>query len=736
MTELLSPAGNMECLKAAVIAGADAVYLAGRRFGARASAENFSDEELISALDYAHTYNKRIYLTLNTLIKEREWKDIYDYVKPLYKAGLDGIIIQDIGLITYLKERFPGLPLHASTQMTVTHTHSAKLLKSMGICRVVTARELSLKEIEAIKNNTGLELEVFIHGAMCYSYSGACLFSSFLGGRSGNRGRCAGPCRLPYNGSDYPLSLTDMCLAEDIPALIDAGIDSFKIEGRLKSPEYVTGVTKLYRRLIDEYVTTGKKATTEVINDELSGLYLRGGHSSSYLYVHNSADMVSMGSPSYIGPDANTEDKLKKWRDEADIRMSIRAKALFHVKQPSSLTLIYDNNVSVTVTGDVVEEATGRPATAEDTESRIRKTGGTPYVITECDINMDDNCFLPVGALNELRRRAIDELTKVRLTPYIRTADALMSGDEDLPESENISDVSGKCSYCNAGVTASKVAVDVSVMSAEQLYAVLGADVTPERIYIPYDLIYSGKLTSDELIKALSHSTGVSIYMSLPRIYRSRSDEYMESFLGFIEDKKNVRDCNIEGILIKNLEQLNCIKGRGISNLNLVTDHSIYVWNKHALNTVLQYSDEVTLPLECSLYEIKDEITGTEAHKLNMVVYGRIPLMVSANCLLKTYGKCKNSANGFITPLKDRYGKKEPVYANCIHCFNEIYNAVYTSYHKKLHEIKEMGIGRLRIDLTDERADAERTVLEFYKGEGSNMPDGEYTAGHMEKGAI
>lgn len=262
--ELLSPAGNYESFLGAINAGADAVYLGGTKFGARAYADNFTEEEICKAIFYAHLFQKKVYLTVNTLMKNPEMDELYDYLSPFYEAGLDGVIVQDLGVFMFIREHFPHLALHVSTQMTITGVNGAKLLKELGAERIVPARELSLEEIIKMKQETGLEIETFIHGAMCYCYSGQCLFSSILGGRSGNRGRCAGPCRLPYqigtdkkNDVEYPLSLKDMCTLEILPDLIEAGIDSFKIEGRMKKPEYAAGVTSIYRKYIDLYQKKG-----------------------------------------------------------------------------------------------------------------------------------------------------------------------------------------------------------------------------------------------------------------------------------------------------------------------------------------------------------------------------------------------------------------------------------------------------------------------------------------------
>ncbi|MEG0721978.1 MAG: peptidase U32 family protein, partial [Lachnospiraceae bacterium] len=259
--EILAPAGSYESLKAAVKAGADAVYIGGSCFGARAYADNLNEEKLLEAIDYVHLHDCKIYLTINTLLKEKEIeKQLYDYLLPYYRQGIDAVIVQDVGVLEFIKERFPDLPIHASTQMTITNVAGAKFLEEQGVERVVPARELNLTEIREIAEHTGLEVECFVHGALCYCYSGQCLFSSLVGGRSGNRGQCAQPCRLPYQvegekNPSYLLSLKDICTLQMIPEMVKAGITSFKIEGRMKKPEYVAIVTAMYRKYLDLYET-------------------------------------------------------------------------------------------------------------------------------------------------------------------------------------------------------------------------------------------------------------------------------------------------------------------------------------------------------------------------------------------------------------------------------------------------------------------------------------------------
>lgn len=420
--ELLAPAGNYVCLQAAINAGADAVYLAGKEFGARATADNFTIDEMVHAIELAHLNNVKIYLTLNTLIKEREWNKIYDFLMPAYNAGLDGVIIQDFGLIDYLKAHFPKLQLHASTQMTVTGVNGARILKEQGIVRIVPARELSLDEIIKIKNELDIEIESFIHGAMCYCYSGQCLFSSFLGGRSGNRGRCAGPCRLPYTVLDnkryikkdsiaYPLSLKDMCTITCIDKLIDAGIDSFKIEGRLKSPEYVAGVVSIYRKYIDMYCENHVLSIDKNDIDILNRLYIRSDLSEGYYFKHNGADMITTKSPSYGENDVLLCQTINRTYVNNVKKLPVAGIVTLVPGERTSLILRYGNHV-ISAEGSMVDFAQNRPLTEEEVRKQLNKTGDTFFYFDELEVIMEDNCFMPVKMLNELRRDAFDLLKK------------------------------------------------------------------------------------------------------------------------------------------------------------------------------------------------------------------------------------------------------------------------------------------------------------------------------------
>lgn len=715
--ELLAPAGDMECFRAAINAGADAVYMAGKSFGARANANNFTEEEFIEALNIAHIHGRRIYLTLNTLIKEREWDNIYSFIKPLYEKGLDGVIIQDMGLINYLSEWFPGLELHASTQMTITHSSSAALLKTHGICRVVPARELSLEEIKILKEKTGLEIECFVHGALCYSYSGQCLLSSYLGGRSGNRGRCAGPCRLPYSVDDsrgniisdcaYPISLKDLCTIDHIAKLIEAGIDSFKIEGRMKSPEYVYGVTMIYRKYIDAYYAGTDTKVSEYDHGILESLYLRSSVGSGYYYNHNGRDMITLTDPSYNSKDDTVVEIINDRMKEAVTFRHLYALCYCHTGSELILTVWDEDGRTVTVTGDILEKASSRPATEEDIRSRLSKTGGTPYVFDSIDLDMDSDCFIPVKTLNECRRNALEEYTALFLSNYTRNAVSLTvkSGRDKLKQTHDDA----------------KIHFQASIMQTCQLNSLNGRGL--DRVYLPYDLIYSKSLCNSDIDAFKKNNLKTDIALSLPRIIRERDKEYINSL-------KDYLDCN-PGItvLVRNLEELSLITGWNC-NVNLIGDSSLYTWNKQAVYFYNEYVSMHTVPLELSLYEIND----LEDRSLIVPVYGYASLMVTANCLGKTFNRCNGSEGGFEYRLNDRMRKTECTYSNCVHCYNELFNAVPTSLHNKIKDLKKAGYREFRLDFTKESERETDSVLDVFLDECS--VNYEFTIGHYDKGAI
>ena len=418
--ELLAPVCNTEALYGVIRAGADAVYLGGSRFGARAYAENLSDTELLRAIDYVRLHGKKLYLTVNTLIKEKETDKVLEFLRPLAENGLHGVIVQDMGILRLFRSEFPEVSIHASTQMAVTDPSAARLLLSRGVKRAVPARELSLEELSAIRD-TGIEVEAFIHGAMCYSYSGLCLFSSMLGDRSGNRGRCAQACRLPYRYRQqdvrYPLSMRDMCAAGQVRKLIQAGVTSFKIEGRMKAPEYCAGVTEIYRRLIDHISEDrGENEEEKYINEaveRLSGIYLRSEVCGGFFDRRNDGSMITLDSPSYSGSDpeviTDIRERLLSGPEKTGVNLSLRVRAYEPARLRVTGRSASGNTLTVSCdSSQNAEIAKKREMTAEDFEKHLCKLGDSFLTVESFEADLgDEGVFLPVSVINELRRECV-----------------------------------------------------------------------------------------------------------------------------------------------------------------------------------------------------------------------------------------------------------------------------------------------------------------------------------------
>ena len=417
--ELLAPAGSFQSVVAAVNAGADAVYMGGRRFGARAyadSAQAEGEDMVMEAIRYCHLFSVKLYMTVNVLFKDDELKELFSYIKPYYEAGVDGLIMQDLGAVRQIRAMFPDLEVHASTQQTITSVAGARMAQRFGMTRAVVSRELSLQEIRKIHDESGMELEVFCHGAMCYSYSGACFMSSLLGGRSGNRGRCAGTCRLCYETAGqkgYYLSMKDMQTIELLPELIEAGAYSFKIEGRMKSPLYTAGVVSVYRKYLDLALDCSdrKNLKTYRVAEEdlwtLREIFDRGG-TSSYLKKHNGADMIALSEKKFRAVDQTVTDRIQAAYIDRNRTITVDAVMDMTVGAPAVLTLSDAAGRMVTaVSEDLVLPAEQRPVQATEVEARLRKTGGTAFTLGNVQVSVHGDAFYPVGKLNELRRNAL-----------------------------------------------------------------------------------------------------------------------------------------------------------------------------------------------------------------------------------------------------------------------------------------------------------------------------------------
>lgn len=713
--ELLAPAGNYDALLGAVNAGADAVYLGGEQYGARAYADNFSRDEIISGIRLAHIYHKKIYLTINTLVKERELEGLYDFLLPFYEAGLDGVIIQDLGVLTYVRRYFPGLELHASTQMTLTGSEGVSFLKEYGVSRVVPARELSLEEIKNLKE-TGAEVEIFIHGAMCYCYSGQCLFSSILGGRSGNRGRCAQPCRLPYeiNGGKecFPLSMRDMCTIDLLPELIESGVDSFKIEGRMKKPSYVAGVTAIYRKYIDQYYEKGSIHVSAQDRQLLSSLYIRSKIGDGYFHRHNGREMLTLESPAYSETDPGILTEIADRYVHAPEKVPVDAQIELCSGKPAKLSLRAREAV-ITCEGEIVQEAQKQPLQREKIEQQIRKMGASLLKVQDIKVKTQGQVFLPIGAINELRRKAVlameDKLIAaprreaVPYEPYVR------------PQRQRLQKRPGGESL--------RKPLEVCVSTWDQFDQIIDRGLY--RIYLDSRLF----LEKETLQKKLSLKKGnTQIYGSTPYIVREKDDKTLFD----VEDA--YKEQLIQGVLIRNLESLAILKD-SIAKKDLELDYGVYVWNHEALDLLSDKASGICLPVELNKGEWEELITyGKQKMRLSAVVYGRLPMMITANCLQKTSDGCRGKSGTVM--LKDRYGKEFPVYHDCRHCYNIIYNSVPLSLHRAFSEELQEAL-HCRLDFTLETAKECLKVTEYFQKISVQYEDpfySEYTTGHYKRG--
>ena len=694
--ELLAPAGNINIFKAVIEAGADAVYVGGSMFGARAYANNFDEEELLYAIDYAHLKGVKVYLTVNTLLKNDEIEKLYDYLLPFYERGLDAVLVQDLGALKLIHDRFPDLAIHTSTQMTVTGIDGVRFLKQFGVQRVVMAREVSLAEMKEIHEKCGMEIEAFVHGALCYSYSGQCLFSSMLGGRSGNRGRCAQPCRLPYcvgNKKDtYILSLKDMCGRKDVQKLKESGVYSLKIEGRMKQAGYASGVVAYYRRYIDSM-----KEVSDKDYKNIAGLGNRCGFTDKYYFEHNGTDMVTFEKPNFV---SDASDELPQFS-----KIKIQGKLTLKEAEPGALT-VSCGGYRFTSYMDPVSHALKAPAERKNVAERISKTGDTPFEFENIDITMDNDIFVPNGALNKLRREAIEGLQNEILMQYKRTASASYGW-----KSKKTSEIKP---YGDPKVIA-------SVRDGKQLYRLLEYDNISE-IYID-----SSKYGRRDFVKEFSddvfcvNNAEKKAYLALPVIFRRSTRDYFET----ISDQ--LKKIDFEGFIVRNYEEFFWVKTR-FAGKKIVTDHNMYTYNDMAKSMFFDNgADADTMPLELN----QKEINRRNNKGSQMIIYGYYPLMVSAQCVHKNSYKCDRTPQ--ITYLKDRYNKIFPVWNNCSECYNIIYNSCPTVLFNNMQKIKNAGIDALRLDFTFEKPEEIDTVMAAFE---SNSADGikEYTNGHFKRG--
>lgn len=730
--ELLAPAGNAEGFYGAIHAGADAVYLGGSRFGARAYAENFTTEQLIECIRYAHLFGKKVYLTVNTLLKETELDDLYEYMKPFYEAGLDAVIVQDFGVFRCLRKWFPEMELHASTQMTLTSHYGAALLKEMGATRIVPARELSLQELIAIKKQVPIELETFIHGAMCYCYSGQCLFSSMIGGRSGNRGRCAQPCRLPFQVKNdnrvsetcYPLSLKDMCTIEHLPQLLEAGIDSFKIEGRMKKPEYTAGVTAIYRKYIDSYYVlkqqygaeeAAKRYRVEKKDMEaLSSLYIRSEKQDGYYFKHNGKEMVTLDSPAYS---AGNEELLADIRNRylgSPLKQAVSVSAVFETGKQAEVR-VKASGAEAVVTGAVVEQAQKQPITEENIRKQLGKMGDSAFFAETIQVTAGKDSFYSLKQINELRRQAVAELEQMLLA---------QNGYKDRQAEPEERPVQLSNEKGQAVFAAQETAV-FSVVSYAQLKSLTGWLVTNNlkaavRIYVDADLLLEQTEAVIKLCRKLQEES--SFFIALPVVFREADKKDFQQ-LSAIYKESGV----FSGFLCRSLDEVQFVREQKAAYR---LDANVYSWNSQAVRELGQDAEGLCVPLELKAGEQHRLLEQTRGISWEKTVYGRTVMMVTANCLMKTTAGCHKDS-GTETVLIDRYQKQFPVRRVCRHCMNVIYNSVPFLLLQEAAKWREAAAIRLDFTVEDEKVTAQ--VLDAFF-QGAKLPFKEYTTGHEKRG--
>lgn len=700
--ELLAPAGNLEIFKGVIESGADAVYVGGSMFGARAYANNFTEDELLEAIDFAHLRGVKVYLTVNTLIKNSEFSKLYDYLLVYYKRGLDAVIVQDIGVVKAIHEYFPSLEIHTSTQMTVTGADGVRFLSQFGVTRVVMAREVSLAEMKRIHEETGMELEAFVHGALCYSYSGQCLFSSILGGRSGNRGRCAQPCRLPYTvegkKDEYILSLKDMCGIKALDKLHDAGVYSLKIEGRMKQLEYACGVVKYYRSYIDSM-----KPVTDADYDRIKALGNRCGFTDRYYFDHNGSDMVTYVKPNFVSNAAEPSPEKRK--------LSIEGELVLREGEPGSLT-VKRGDVTYKASIEPVSAALKAPLDKKAAIDRINKTGDTDFEFSHIKAQIGENVFVPNGALNKLRRDAISGLCDKLLKKYYRNDAryADISSMCELPEHVVKSDAVHE----DGAVNAKDYTAICSCMTRTQLDTLISYDCF-DVFYLDFDM-YDRKTLIQQFaddVKCLT-KRNKKVYLMLPTIFRADSSDY------FVSIAKELDKVSFEGFVVKNYEELYLTENL-FTGKKVILDHNMYTFNDVSKSAFFEHGvSGDTVPLELNSREIM--------HRNNigsqMIVYGYYPLMTTANCVHKNTKGCDKKQK--LIYLKDRYNKSFAVCNNCKECYNTIYNSLPTMLTKNIGKLKEAGIRSFRYSFTIETPKQIKAVMDDKVAE--------YTNGHYKRG--
>ena len=797
--EILAPAGSMECLKAAIAAGADAVYTGGALFGARAYAHNLTEEELLEAIDYVHLHGRRLYLTVNTLIKDREMeKQMYDYLLPYYRQGLDAVIVQDIGLFRFIRKHFPDLPIHASTQMTLTGVDGAKFLEKEGAQRIVTSRELSMAEVKKIADETELEIESFVHGALCYCYSGQCLFSSFIGGRSGNRGQCAQPCRLLYQTPEakkpqYLLSLKDICTLELIPEMIESGIYSFKIEGRMKKPEYAAAVAFQYRKYADLYLKYYEECPAEEdpaayamkkyrVREEdrqmLLDLYNRGGFHTGYYHTQNGREMISLNRPNHAGvpavkvvakkgrnvtakaltdlyPQDIIELPMRKGREKADnytckdaVRKGMNVQIPVFADTPFKRDEIWMRTRNSTLIDTLREEfVNGKIKERICGTFRLypQETATLTVKCRDAEITVAGEKAQEALSQPMSRERIEKQLRKTGNTEFEFSFLKVEIGEKVFLPMQSLNELRREALETLEKVICEKYRRSGEVKDPEEDKTELSME---EEVLSGWT---ASVRTAEQMEVILEEEAIGRIYVDctmFPRIWEK--DSYVEWITKVHAAGKEIYLVMPYIFRERTRKQYeaayNRIFGAGWDGILIANYESFAFLKEHG------YTGRIMT--DYNLYEFNQEsrkfwkekgvfeftapveLTERELQDLRVkdgevIVNGYLPMMISAGCIQKTTRGCLKKSGQ--TTITDRYRNPFVVKNECDYCYNILYNYVPLYLGDRMEEVYQIGPGRIRLMFTTERQQEVRQILSAYF-EGKELPEGTYTRGHWKRG--
>lgn len=691
--ELLAPAGSMEALRAAVCNGADAVYLGADTFNARMNARNFSAADLQEAVVYCHVRGVKVHLTLNTLVLDREMPRAAELIRLAASCGVDAFIVQDLGVVSLCRQLAPDVPIHASTQMSIHSLEGVMEAAALGCSRVVLARELPAEEIAHICKKSPVEIEVFVHGALCMCYSGQCYLSSVIGRRSGNRGQCAQPCRLPYGygrfeSTRYPLSLKDNCLAGELDELRRMGVASIKIEGRMKRPEYVAIVTRAYRTVLN-----GGKLTPSDLQ-ELETAFSRQGFTDGYFRGQTGSDMFGRRQEGEDTADLFASARATYEQGEPQ-RIGVRFYAMIRRGEPAQLAVEDPDGNLCRTRGPVPEQAVYRSLTPQDLEQQLKKTGGTPYLCTAVRSSLDPDLMLPASAINAMRRDVIAELTAKRG----RAAPARLNAYDEPPRYDGI---------------AGEPQLTIAVRTAGQITSRM-LSMKPTVLYVPL----SELAEHPDLPQRVSVETQLAAI--LPRVIWSGE------LIPIARQLRTVYEMGVRQVLAGNLGQLHIARTAGFAvrgdfGLNIVNSRAMRYLREQGLDSQL-LSFELTLP------QIRDISKAVPAE---LLIYGRLPLMLMENCVMKNRTGICACQTGTVR-LVDRVGEEFPIVKDPGTCRNVLLNGKKLYLLDKKDALRGMGLWALRLQFTTENPGEIDKVLMDYQGRAV-FDAGSYTRGLYSRG--